>query len=193
MNEHFLPLKQGCDPTEAKRHAEVVVPFAGKMKLDESLVIALPSFCKKLPSERGAFDEMIIEQLEAQVNNKIAALVNLVTDRDKFKTEHDAAVEAAQKDSNVAMDQQNQCLADLEAGKSSEVEATTALEAAKAVLSAFESDCKQATDVVNEDRAALSSFVSHNVAIFERLRDQKAPEVTAIEVADDVPPVEGQS
>merc|ERR1719409_1327940 len=107
LSENFLPLKQGCEPSDAKVHAEVLVPLASRIKLDESLVVALPGFCAKQPSERGAFDQMIVEQLEKEMMQKVSALAQMLIDSEASKTEFATAVEAARSSAEKAGEQHN--------------------------------------------------------------------------------------
>merc|ERR1712232_787177 len=46
LSEHFAPLKQGCDPADAKKHCDILTPCAARVSTDESLMVALPGSCQ---------------------------------------------------------------------------------------------------------------------------------------------------
>merc|ERR1712154_254000 len=109
----------------------MVTPCAARTGMDESLMVALPATCQKMASERGAFDQMVIEQLECQMNQKIETLANLVVNSEAARNEHAKSAEAAKQRSDATAAHLKAALLDLDAAKSAKSEALKALEEAK--------------------------------------------------------------
>jgi len=83
-----------CAAADASAHYEALAPFFGDLRLDDSLKTAMPITCVKPKAERGAFDNMVIEQLEKTFSNKASELLQKVEEAAPKKAERDAAVEA---------------------------------------------------------------------------------------------------
>merc|ERR1712048_819661 len=79
----------------ASAHYEALAPFFSDLRLDDSLKTAMPITCVKPQAERGAFDNMVIEQLEKTFSNKASELRQKFEEAAPKKIECDAAVEAA--------------------------------------------------------------------------------------------------
>merc|ERR1712072_1583679 len=111
---------------------------------------------------------------------KIAALAQLLADSEASSTMHATAVEAARCSAEKAAEQQNTAAAHLETAKASQLQASIAVEEAKAAVLAFEPEHRQAAKTLNEKQVALQSFTSIALASYEALRS-KAATTTAVE------------
>merc|ERR1719262_716969 len=57
----------GEDKAASKKHCEALLPIAASLGLDESLLSALPAACAKRAIERGHFDKVVVDALEASL------------------------------------------------------------------------------------------------------------------------------
>merc|ERR1711865_657192 len=74
VDDHLKVLREGSWETgSAKQHLDILLPLATKWT-DESLVTALPSTCVKSASERSSFDNMVLDQLELSLKERVAKL-----------------------------------------------------------------------------------------------------------------------
>merc|ERR1719253_467722 len=76
-----------CAPAEMEKHYQVLKPILAGLELDDSLKTALPATCKKEKAARGAFDSMVIEQLQKTLGERAEALGKVI----------DSAVPAAEQ------------------------------------------------------------------------------------------------
>merc|ERR1711920_424460 len=67
-----------------------------KLDLEESLAMALPSSCNKAKEQRGAFDDLVISELEKSMITKIASLSKSIEEEEPAEAERKAAVIAAE-------------------------------------------------------------------------------------------------
>jgi len=87
---------------QALQHYKVIKPLLANLHLDESLCLALPSTCQKKPGDRGAFDNVIIQQLDTALQTRIAALGENIEAGASAAAERAAAVQAAEQELHLA-------------------------------------------------------------------------------------------
>lgn len=175
LEEHFKPLKDGTWEA-AQVHISALLPLAKRIDLDASLVSAMPSSCTKKPEERGPFDQMVITQLEETLLAKVASLTEQVEAAGPEGVTRAAAAEAALEALESSKARQQQAASDVFEVQAAQREAAGKLEAAKATLANYEPAYKQATEVRDQKKTRLETFLSWNVAAFELLRDRREQE-----------------
>merc|ERR1719343_468961 len=157
---------------EPEEHFRALLPLLSGLGLDESLMSALPSTCKKAAAERGSFDAMVLEQLGARLREQSASLARVVEEATPAAQARASAVEAAQAEFHKAEEAEKRAVEDLEVARAGQQAATAGAAAAKERVDAFEPEYTQATQERDAKAGALENFRLYNVACFEQLRDQ---------------------
>lgn len=171
LQQHFEPLKTGNWQTgQSKLHIDVIIPIMKRIMLDESLATALPSSCTKLPAERGAFDKMVLEQLESSMQAKIIVLAQEHDEAGPASAERAAAVAAAERDFSAAKEQQQGAAAKLAAANDALRNQQAVVEHATAAVEASKPEYLLATKVRDERQSELAAFHAGALAAFESLR-----------------------
>merc|ERR1712187_683470 len=71
FRDHFkAPMEANEGP-----HFSFLQAHMSKLELEESLAVALPSSCAKPKEQRGAFDDLVISELEKAMITKIESLI----------------------------------------------------------------------------------------------------------------------
>jgi hypothetical protein len=98
-NECFLHLKtsEGTDQKEAQRLLKRMDPVLKKLGAESSLLCAIGPALKKSPAERGQFDIMAMEGIEAVFTKQLATLQDQIQTADVSKGEKVAAQSVAQE------------------------------------------------------------------------------------------------
>jgi hypothetical protein len=139
--------------------------------LDDSLLTALPSACAKIPSDRGPFDTMIVQQLEASFANKLASLTTALADEEVVQQDRVAAMEDAKKclvESKLVLRRAQDVLS---AAQSKEREAIDGARAAHAAMDHYGPEHKRTTASRDARAGALRHFQEYNMRSFQMLRD----------------------
>jgi len=160
---------------EAEQHFQALLPLLDGLGLDESLMSALPSTCRKPAAERGSFDAMVLEQLGARMREQAATLARTVEEATPAAQERASAVEAAQAELGRAAAEEKSAVEDLEQSKASQQAAAQGATAARERLEVFEPEYSKATCERDQKAEALENFRLYNMACFEQLRDQASP------------------
>merc|ERR1712048_842103 len=103
---------------DADTHYKSLEPSLGDLILDDSLKTALPITCVKPKAERGAFDNMVIEELQKAFSKKTAELSQTLAEAGPKKAERDAIVEAAETHVKDAEDSQKKAAEELASARS---------------------------------------------------------------------------
>jgi len=102
-NECFLHLKtESVDQKMATQLLKKMEPMLKKLGAESSLLSAMAPAIKKLPADRGPFDVMALEGIEAVFTKRLEALQEQIDKADVLKAEKVAAQEAAQAALDVA-------------------------------------------------------------------------------------------
>jgi chromosome segregation ATPase len=163
----------------AADHCSALTPFFKDMNLDQSLMSALPSSCKKKCSERGSFDTMVLDQIETQFKGKLAALVKVIDEAAPAAQQRAAAVEEARAGLEKAVAAQQAAVEALTAATSAQNSAAAAVQAAKDAVEAFEAEHAKATKARDEIALELENFKEYNIASFEMMRDRASAKAIA--------------
>lgn len=183
LEENFRPLKDGTwETAQAKAHIGALVPLVKRINLEMSLVTALPSSCTKPPSERGPFDQMVVDKLEELLLAKVKEFADKLEAAGPEFANRAAALEAAQKAADDTRERQTQAAAAVVEAQGAYQEKVAAVNEAKAALLASEPTYKATTKARDEKQAVLEAFETSSLKCFEFLRDRpakKAPRLGA--------------
>jgi len=123
--EHFPSMQAG----ESKAQYKKLEPFLKKLKVESTLLTALPACAAKSLDKRGTFDNLALEEFDKAFKAQIAALGDAVTAEGPASVERDNVVQAAEKDHEAKK-------AALETAKTENAEAIKSLHEAEAAFSA---------------------------------------------------------
>jgi chromosome segregation ATPase len=158
LDEHLKVLKDGSwEIGSAKRHLDALLPLATKLS-DESLVTALPSTCIKPPADRSTFDNMVIQQLEATLTEKLTKLSADIETEKPAKAQRAAEVATAQQIFKEAEDAQHKASADTTSALSAQKDTLAVLELAKSDMAAFKPTLRKAKELADEAQAEVDLF-----------------------------------
>lgn len=150
----------------SQQHVGVLMPLGKRFACDESLLTALPASCSKKSSERGGFDQMVIDQLEAGLKTTVAELAATLEAAAPASAERQAAVEAAQQELDKALADQQQAALELSFAQAEELQASTAVKEAEATVAAFKPTYEGATAARDAKAAELKNFEDYNMQCF---------------------------
>jgi len=172
----------------AQGQIDGIMPLAKKLKLDASLVSAMPSSLIKAPADRGPFDQMVIQQLEEVLQAKSISLAEQIEAEGPAVKERAAAVEQAQKAADEAKLRQQQAASAVFEAQAVVKDLQTALGEAKAEKESYGPKFKAATQVRDSKTKELEVFETVSLVCFEKLRERAAepamePEKAASEPA----------
>jgi len=173
---HFKPMKEDA----AGLHFKDLEPFLKTIEMEQSLLIALPSTCGKSKETRGAFDNVVFDELEKAICAKIASLCESVATETPAEVERQTAVEAAQKDLDTKKGAQMEAVAEFEVAQKDQNEREATLVKAKQAVDEFQPQVDLLTASLDTAKAALEEFASGPMAGFKERNTAKA---TAAEAA----------
>lgn len=174
--QDFRVLRDGeAEETEAKQRYQKLTTVLGRLGLEESMLQAIPTCMVKKPSARGAFDAMVVTQLEEAFTKKVQQLAETVAAGEPSAKARMAAVTEAFDTLHAAKQAQQQAAEALSAATGLQEQRQKDLEAAQATLAEHEPSRKAASDAKAQKQEQLQSFRDYNFAIFEQARDKQAP------------------
>merc|ERR1712060_2999 len=174
MGENVSALKEEGEWEIAKvqKSLDALLPLAKNLAFDESLITALPTSCMKKPSDRGGFDVMVVNQLEVDLNNRVAALSEALSNGAPASAERAATVVAMQKVLDEANDEHQRAAGDLSATQTAHCEAASALKIVEATSTEFLSEYGRLTGERDEKVFEMDNFMNYNMLCFTTLRDK---------------------
>lgn len=158
-----------------------LLTLMSKFSFDESLIKALPSTSATAPADRGAFDAMVLNQLETSLKEKMVELSKAVDAEVPGAKQRADAVDSAQAQLYEAMARQATTADEQAAAAASQLDAEAAVEAAKAAVAALVPQESEAVTVRESHAAALEVFLSSTRRPFEALRDATTAKVVVSE------------
>jgi len=163
-------LSEGLDEAQGEAHYKALLPVVKSLCLDDSLMTALPAACARQIAERGAFDKMVLDQLEKSLVDKAGELQKTLDESAPAAAERAAAVEAAEAELETAKAKQKEAADELVNAQKSSAEASKAVDAAKAAVKTFVPDYQKATAALDACVESLNKFKEHNMVCFETLK-----------------------
>lgn len=161
ISDGFVAISAGTvDANDMKQCVDAVVFLAGELKLDDSLLEAMPSSLAKKPDARGPFDKMVLAQVEESFRNKIQELGVAIEALSPATQERAAAVSNAEETLQNAQVEYVKAEESMNAGRCAVQEAEVAKQAAEADVAAYEPIHKAATEVCDRKRVEMETFDS---------------------------------
>merc|ERR1711972_730400 len=141
-------------PMEANEgpHYNFLQAHIQKLDLEESLAMALPSSCSKAKEQRGAFDDLVISELEKSMIAKIDSLAKTIEEEKPAEAERKSAVVAAETSLAASVETEKTAATELEAATAATIEAGRVATQAKTEEAAVAPSIALAT-TKHEDRA----------------------------------------
>jgi len=159
---------------EVAKHVSTLVPLAKQLSLDDSLLTALPSACAAAPDKRGSFDNMVVDQLRAHLDERLAMLTETLNGAAGTLAEHEAAAAAAQQGLDAASSAQQSTATTLVEAQSEQARAVDAVAAAELAVEAQAAERSAAAEARDREALALENFTGYNMECFSTLRDKVA-------------------
>lgn len=152
-------LKAGCDDAASvKAEISALIELLGRYKLDQSMLTALPTVLSKAPDARGAFDTMVITQLDAELDQNIANLQGVIQGGEADRAKRAEVVAAAQAARNSASEAHAAAEAALYAVQADLAKHEAALKTAQAALKDFGPELLRQAAAVDSAKVNLASF-----------------------------------
>jgi len=172
LDDVFAKLKVGgVDRAELDELLLAVGELAEALRIDQAMLTSLPAALGKSPEDRGTFDNLVVEQFESLLREKIAALDAALKDAEPAKQERVAKVEAAKAAVDACMNTVTACQD--EAVKASE-EKHAAEETTKVAAKAFKSlgaEIKAAEAALEAEKKYWNRFEHGALAAFQELKE----------------------
>ncbi|CAK9030822.1 unnamed protein product [Durusdinium trenchii] len=174
LAEEFRLLCDGeVQGQEAQAHYGKLESLAKQVGFEASLLTALPTSILKEPASRGSFDAMVVAQLAEGLGKRLSALKEELLASEPGATAAAQAVETAQKELQVAFEQQQVEAEKYKAAQELRASAETAKSQAHAEAAEHEPLLRQAVQARLEAETEVESFKNYNWACFEKLRDHQ--------------------
>lgn len=168
---HFqVPMEAGQGP-----NFKELEPFIKTMDLEKSMLQTLPGTCGKSKEDRGSFDQVILEQLEQKIVEKIASLGESVTAEIAVVAECEAATKTAETDYSAKQAVQNDATSAFEAAQAEQSEADAALIKANEAVNVFRPQLEEATKKFESTKAMLEGFEGGPLANFTTYKEKTLP------------------
>lgn len=170
-----------------KQHVQALRALGKTFGFESSMLTSLSSWeAKKAPEQRGDFERVVLQQLEAEITKHVAALEKTLADGEAGKAERAAKVATAEAAVEAATAQCESSKAALAEAKAAEKTAKDAVSAAKKAVGSFFSDMKVRGDAFDEAKLKLKTFEEGPMAFFGELQvlapPPEAPEPEVPEV-----------
>jgi hypothetical protein len=161
-------------PMEANEgpHYSFLQAHMSKLELEESLAVALPSSCTKTKEERGAFDDLVIGELEKSMFTKIQRLMKCIIEEAPAEAERKAAAIAAETSLKAAVEIEKAATTEVEAATAATIEAEGVVAQAKAEEAAMVPSIQTATDKHGDRVLELDNFENGPMASFAKLNNK---------------------
>lgn len=166
---------------EGEGSCKDLLTLMAKFSFDESLIKALPSTCATAPADRGAFDTMVLNQLETSLKEKLADLSKSFDAEVVGAKQRADAVYSAHAQVELAMARQAAAADEQTAAAAARLEVEAAVEAAKAAVAALVPQQSETVTLREGHSAALEAFLLNTRRPFQVLRDATAAKVVVSE------------
>merc|ERR1712187_854317 len=143
-------------------------------ELEESLVVALPSSCTKAKEQRGAFDDLVISELEKAMITKIASLSKNIEEEEPLEAERKAAVIVAETSLKASLETEKAASMEVEAATAATIEAEEVVTQAKAEEAAMVPNIQRVTSKHGDRALELDHFEKGPMASFTKLNNKAA-------------------
>lgn len=180
VNSSLRALQSGeCNVGEARQILKGFLPLVRTLDLEESLLKALPTTCAKKPSERGNFDQLVMQQLDHVLTEKVAAMSREIEKREQASQSVADRVKEARRARLVAQEAQKAASERLVEAKKQQSSANSAVEAAHKAIADTQPSRSAASYKAKLQHTSVKDFKDKCLNPFVSLRDNKSSEVSA--------------
>lgn len=175
----LIPLKEGSVETQPqiKKKINSLVSMGKSMQLDGSLLLAFPGVLAKVPTERGNFDVVILQQLEEVFSKRLIEIEEQLESLLPALGEHEAAVQAAK---DLLTQAHEKCKASEESVKSSSarnLECEEILRSAEQAIQSLESEFEAIVVTRNDALEQLAAFQSSSLSALRELKERTKEDI----------------
>jgi len=187
-----LPTLHGeaVEISAAETISSKLVALATHLGIEETLAQSLPAACAKKPSDRKAFDVMVLEQFEKEVISKAAEFQAQMQSQTANMGELEISLETAKKKLSETTSAHHSTANLLTQAMDEEKTTCAALSECQLELASFEPLFKQATEAVEEKQSTLENFQTWNVASFDVLKAKVSKPAAVTESKPALPDVD---
>lgn len=182
-SESLEPVKNGTLEADKVKAAIASITKAGKeFSFDNALVTSFASALSKPAAERGTFDAVVIEQLEAEFKKHIDGFATQLSEGAAGREERASKVAHAASEHEAAVETQKAADAALDAARKQSKEADLAQKAAIKLLKQFGPEMKNIQASLNELKETRAEFQAGVLADYKELAErsiQPPPEAEA--------------
>lgn len=175
--QDLVTLRDEVETSAAEVIVSKLTALAAHLGIEETLATSLPAACTKKPSDRGAFDVMVLEQFEKEVTGKAAGFTTQIQSQEANVAALQVKVEAEQAKLDEATSAHHSASSLLTQAMDEEKKKFTRYSDSQAELAAFEPQFQAATEAVEEKEASLVNFQTWNIASFDVLKVKAKPVV----------------
>jgi hypothetical protein len=181
FEEHFKPMKEDA----AGLHFKGLEPHLKSIEVESSLLIALPSSCAKAKDQRGSFDNVVLEELEKAIINKVTALGETVAAAMPAASDREATIQASEKDYDAKKSKQKELATEFEAAQKDLTDRNVALSSAKKAVLELQPQIDASTELMDKAKLALAEFEAGTMSGFVSYRSatSKSAEAAPAEAA----------
>jgi chromosome segregation ATPase len=149
--------------------------FGKEMKLDGTLLQALPFACKKAPSDRSDFDKLVCTDVKSKIDGEIVSVDKSVAEAEATKAGKAAQVEACKEKVTAAQTAVTAAEEANTAAQGAVKEAEKEVKKADDSLNNIWADMKEVCDAQDGVKADIKTFKEEVLMAFETLKN-KEPE-----------------
>eukprot|EP00413_Alexandrium_margalefii_P032671 CAMPEP_0204556464 /NCGR_PEP_ID=MMETSP0661-20131031/29608_1 /ASSEMBLY_ACC=CAM_ASM_000606 /TAXON_ID=109239 /ORGANISM="Alexandrium margalefi, Strain AMGDE01CS-322" /LENGTH=352 /DNA_ID=CAMNT_0051563573 /DNA_START=48 /DNA_END=1102 /DNA_ORIENTATION=+ len=173
LNDDYVPIKEGtAEPAKVQQGIAAMVRIGKDFSLDKTLLESAPVAAAKAPSDRGSFDGIVLQQLEAEFQKCTASLEDTIATAEPTKKELEAKVAEASAGVERALAAEQESKAAAEAAKAAQKEALAARRAAAKAVQQCGPELKQAAAALEAAKAELAKFREGPLAAYKALLER---------------------
>jgi len=164
------PLKSGEMPAaEVRDGIKTVQRLANDFGFDSSLLQTMSAVFAKAPSERGSFDNVVMEQIEAEFQKRMMTFTNELANAEPAKNERAAKVERASSEHAQALASEEAAKGTKEAARTAQKEAETEHNVRMKEQQQGSSEMGSASEGVDAAKAELTELNEGPLSAFKEL------------------------
>mmetsp|Transcript_9816 Transcript_9816/g.31192 ORF Transcript_9816/g.31192 Transcript_9816/m.31192 type:complete len:391 (-) Transcript_9816:251-1423(-) len=173
LSDVYLPIKEGtAEPSKVQQGIIAIMRIGKNFSLDRTLLESAPLAAAKAPGDRGAFDGLVLQQLEAEFQKCAAALEDAIVTAEPTKKELEAKVAEASAEVERAKAAEQESKAVAEAARAAQKEALAARREAAKALQQWAPELKQAATAREAAKAGLAKFREGPLAAYKALLER---------------------
>mmetsp|Transcript_126037 Transcript_126037/g.245857 ORF Transcript_126037/g.245857 Transcript_126037/m.245857 type:complete len:361 (-) Transcript_126037:88-1170(-) len=173
VNSSLRALQSGdCEAGEAGKILKGFLPLVKSLDLEDSLLKALPTTCAKKPSERSNFDQLVMQQLERVLTEKVQSMSQEIKKREQACQELSDRVNDARQTRIAVQEVQKAASARLVEARKLQSNANDAVEAAHKAISDSQPVRSAASYTAKMKHTSLKDFKEKCLNPFVALRDK---------------------